>query len=129
MYYRCKQQKDYNVYVFCAMDARWDDFFIGISFTKSCVSNVLFPNQNFLHTFYNVLVLDSLSFLYFELLLTPDDERGLILKSKHNNENMRFIRLPLANQIAHIFPSNDSSSYHCMVYQMNIFSIYYYSIP
>ena len=58
--------------------------------------------------FYNVFALDSLkiSFAY----QAPDNEHGRIFYSEYNNENMRFIRLLLANQITYIFGSNDKIS-------------------
>ena len=61
--------KGCNVYVFCAMDARWYDFVVGIFLTNLGVSDVFLSNQTFypivlyyinFHSFYNVFAPDSI---------------------------------------------------------------------
>ena len=100
------------------MDARWDDFVVGIFLTDFCFSDVFLSNQNLILLFYITVI-----FINFYYVLTLDSLKiSSVLNSRlpgprwrarshivleYNNENMRFIRLLLANQIAYIFRSND----------------------
>ena len=42
-----------NVYVFCVMDARWDDFGVGKVLTNLCISGVFLSNQNLIILYYS----------------------------------------------------------------------------
>ena len=78
------------------------------SYKKNCV---FYITVIFIY-FYNVFVLDSLkisSILNFRLPGPRRRARSHIVLG-YNNENMTFIRLLLANQIAYIFRSNDKSN-------------------
>ena len=101
---------------FCVMDDRWDDFVVGIFFYKSFFKYIFLWNQNFFSIFYTTVI-----FIYFYNVFGQDLLKiSSVLNSplpvpwwraqshivlEYNNENMRFIRLLLANQIAHTFRS------------------------
>ena len=100
-----------NVYVSCVMDARWEDLVVGIFLTNLCFSDIFLSNQKlsillfyftviFIH-FYNVFGLDSLNPRTLAYQARWRVRSYILLE--YNNENMRFIRLLLANQIAYIF--------------------------
>ena len=55
---------NYYVYVFCVMDARWNDFVDGIFLTNLGVSDIFLSNQNFIILYYS----DFHSFLCFYTL-------------------------------------------------------------
>ena len=94
-------------YVFCVMDARWNDF------VEIFLTNLLFFQMYFFQIKISILLFYITVIFWWRI-------RGHIVP-EYNNENMRFICLLLANQIAYIFRSNDNTRYHNFFFNNSIY--------
>ena len=92
----------------CVIDARRDEFVVGIFLTNLWVSDVFLSNQKSYH-YYLIIFIPVIFILVFVVKISsilnsrlpgPRSRAQSHIVLEYNNENMIFIRLLIANQIA-----------------------------